>query len=229
MMTNGSSYGVLSLSFPSFQLNASAISAKEQLATVLAQRVSLTLTNLLIREQLKRESILDPLTGLFNRRYMMGVFDRELRLASRTGRPLGVIMFDVDGFKLVNDRFGHAAADKALCDLAALLRSRLRAYDVPIRYGGDEMVVLLPDTSLEGARAVAEKLLQGVRDLKVQHRGLIIPVSISVGVAAYPLNGTEPESVLRAADLALYRAKAGGRDRIVVAEGEEISAIRVEA
>jgi diguanylate cyclase (GGDEF)-like protein len=223
MMTHGSSYGVLSLSFPSFQLNASPISAKEQLATVLAQRVSLTLTNLLIREQLKRESILDPLTGLFNRRYMTGVFDRELRLASRTGRPVGVIMFDVDGFKLVNDRYGHAAADKALCDLAVLLRSRLRASDVPIRYGGDETVVLLPDTSLEGACAVAEKLLQGVRKLKVQHRGQIISVSISIGVAAYPLNGTEPESVLRAADLALYRAKADGRDRIVVAEGERSS------
>jgi diguanylate cyclase (GGDEF)-like protein len=229
MVTNGSSHGILSVSFPSVGLNASAIWAKEQLATVLAQRISLTLTNLRIRDQLKRESILDPLTGLFNRRYMTSVFDREVRLASRTGRPIGVIIFDVDGFKLVNDRYGHVAADKALCDLAVLLRSRLRVSDVPIRYGGDETVVLLPDTNLEGARAVAEKLLQGVRDLKVHHRGLIIPVSISVGVAAYPLNGTEPESVLRAADLALYRAKAEGRDRVVVAQDDAIPAVSMDA
>jgi diguanylate cyclase (GGDEF)-like protein len=228
MMTNGSSHGVLSVSFPCVRLNASAVWAKEQLATVLAQRISLTLTNLRIRDQLKRESILDPLTGLFNRRYMTSVFDRELRLASRTGRPIGVIIFDVDGFKLVNDRYGHVAADKALCDLAVLLRSRLRVSDVPIRYGGDETVVLLPDTSLEGARAVADKLLQGVRDLKVHHRGLVIPVSVSIGVAAYPLNGADPESVLRAADLALYRAKAEGRDRVVVAE-EVIPAVKADA
>jgi diguanylate cyclase (GGDEF)-like protein len=220
MMTNGSAHGVLSVSFPFAGLHASAIWAREQLATVLAQRISLTLTNLRIRDQLKRESILDPLTGLFNRRYMASVFDRELRLASRTNRPIGVIMFDVDNFKRVNDRFGHAAADRVLCELAALLRSRLRVYDVPIRYGGDETVVLLPDTTLEGARAVADKVLQGVRDLEIRHRGALIPVSISVGVAGYPLNGGEADSILRAADMALFRAKAEGRDRVVTASGE---------
>lgn len=218
MVTNGRSHGVLSLSFPILEMNASAVWAKEQLATVLAQRIGLTLTNLQIKEQLKRESILDPLTGLFNRRYMASTLDRKLRLASRTGRPLGVIILDVDHFKQVNDRFGHAAADRALCELAAMLRSRLRAYDVPIRYGGDEMVVLLPDTNVDGARATAEKLLQGVRDLEVRHHGDVIPVSVSVGVAAYPVHGVEAEMVLRAADLALYRAKAEGRNRIVVAE-----------
>jgi diguanylate cyclase (GGDEF)-like protein len=220
MMTNGSSHGVLSVTFPFARLNAPGIWAKEQLATVLAQRISLTLTNLRIKDQLKRESILDPLTGLFNRRYMTSVFDRELRLASRSGRPIGVVIFDVDDFKQVNDRFGHAAADKALCELAALLRCRLRVSDVPIRYGGDEVVVLLPDTNLEGARALADKLLQSVRELEVRHRGLVVRVTISVGVAAYPLNGTDPESILRAADLALYRAKAEGRDRVAVADGE---------
>jgi diguanylate cyclase (GGDEF)-like protein len=218
MVTNGRSHGVLSVSFSISKLNASAIWAKEQLATVLAQRVSLTLTNLRIRDQLKRESILDPLTGLFNRRYMTSAFDRELRLASRTGGPVGVIMFDVDGFKQVNDRFGHAAADKALCDLAAFLRSRLRAYDVPIRYGGDETVVLLPNTTLEGGHAVADKLIQGVRELEIRHRGHLIPIRISVGVAAYPINGADAETVLRAADVALYRAKAEGRDRVAIAK-----------
>jgi diguanylate cyclase (GGDEF)-like protein len=229
MMTNGSASGVLSVSFGVVRSNASAALAKEQLATVLAQRISLTLTNLRIRDQLKRESILDPLTGLFNRRYMTSAFDRELRLASRTSRPIGVIIFDVDHFKQVNDQFGHAAADKALCDLAVLLRSRLRSSDVPIRYGGDETVVILPDTTLEGARSVADKLLQGVRDLEIRHRGHLIPVTISMGVASYPVNGTDPESVLRAADLALYRAKAEGRDRVVVADGEAIPAVRGNA
>jgi diguanylate cyclase (GGDEF)-like protein len=200
--------------------------AKEQLATVLAQRISLTLTNLRIKEQLKTESILDPLTGLFNRRYLTSAFDREVRLASRTSRPIGIIILDVDAFKQVNDRFGHAAADKALSDLATLLRSRLRAYDVPIRYGGDEIVVLLPDTTLAGARAVADKLLQGVRELEVRHRGNVIPMSISAGVAAYPINGVDPESVLRAADIALYQAKADGRDRAVTADGEGSAGVK---
>jgi diguanylate cyclase (GGDEF)-like protein len=220
MMTNGSAHGVLSVSFGFTGLNASAIWAKEQLATVLAQRISLTLTNLRIREQLKRESILDPLTGLFNRRYMTSVFERELRVSTRTNRPIGLIMFDVDNFKNVNDRFGHAAADRALCEIAALLRSRLRASDVPIRYGGDETVVLLPDTTLEGTLTVADKVLQGVRDLEIRHRGELIPVSISVGVAGYPQNGSDADTVLRAADMALFRAKAEGRDRVVAATGE---------
>jgi diguanylate cyclase (GGDEF)-like protein len=220
MMTNGSSNGVLSVSFPFEVPNAPGIWAKEQLATVLTQRVSLTLTNLRIKDQLKRESVLDPLTGLFNRRYMTGVLDREVRLASRSERVFGVIIFDLDGFKQVNDRFGHAAADKALCDVATLLRSRLRAYDVPIRYGGDEMVVVLPDTNLEGTLAVADKILHGVRDLEIRHQGQVIGVTISAGVAAYPLDGSDPESILRAADRALYRAKAEGRDRVVVAERE---------
>jgi diguanylate cyclase (GGDEF)-like protein len=220
MMTNGSSHGILSVSFPVARLHAEAIGAKEQLVTVLAQRISLTLTNLRIRDQLKRESILDPITGLFNRRYMRTAFDRELRLASRTSRPIGVIIFDVDSFKEVNDRFGHAAADKVLCDLAALLRYRLRTSDVPIRYGGDEMVVLLPDTSLEGALAVADKLLHAVRELQVHYRGHIIRVRVSAGVAAFPQHGPDSESVLRAADMALYGAKAEGRDRVVAADGE---------
>jgi diguanylate cyclase (GGDEF)-like protein len=227
MVTNGRPLGVLSVSFAVKDLNSSAVWAKEQLATVLAQRVSLTMTNLRIREQLKRESILDALTGLFNRRYMATAFDRELRLASRSERPVGVIMLDVDSFKDVNDRFGHAAADKALCDLAALLRSRLRASDVPIRYGGDEAMVILPNTTLEGARATAEKLLQGVRDLEVRHGGRHIPITISLGVAAYPVNGADADSVLRAADVALFQAKAGGRDRVLVAEAPTVVAIPI--
>jgi diguanylate cyclase (GGDEF)-like protein len=226
MVTNGTSHGVLSLSFPVGGLDLAAVKSKEQLATVVAQRISLTLTNLRIKEQLKRESILDPLTGLFNRRYMTTAFDRELRLASRTNRPVGVIMLDVDRFKQINDQFGHAAADKALLSLAGLLRSRLRAYDVPIRYGGDEIVILLPDTTLEGARVVAEKLRQNTRDLEVRHGSIVLPpVTISVGVAAYTVNGTNADCILKAADEALYRAKAGGRDRVVVADALFDSAV----
>ncbi len=226
MVTNATSYGILSLSFAVGHLDTAAVKAKEQLATVLAQRISLTLTNLRIREQLRRESILDPLTGLFNRRYMTIAFDRELRLASRTGRPVGVITFDVDKFKEVNDQFGHAAADKVLVGLAGVLRSRLRAYDVPIRTGGDEVVILLPDTSIESARLVADKLRQNTRDLEVRHGAIVLPpVSISVGVAAYPASGADPEAILKAADVALYRAKAEGRDRVVVAEIFEAAAM----
>ena len=127
---------------------------------------------------------------------------------------------DVDHFKRVNDQFGHAAADKVLCEMAALLRAHLRVSDVPTRYGGDEMVVLLPDTDLEGARMVTEKIRLGVKELRTLHAGNILPpMSISVGVAAYPGNGRDVESVLKSADTALYAAKARGRDCVAVTEG----------
>ena len=220
MMSNGTSQGILSitLSLPC-DPPASAVTDKEQLATVLAQRISLTLTNLRIRDQLRRESILDPLTGLFNRRHMTSALDRELRLASRSGRSVGILIFDLDHFKKVNDQCGHAAADKLLCDVAGLLRSRLRAYDVPTRYGGDEIVVILPDTTVEGTRMTAEKLRRSVADVRVQHGGRALPaVSISVGVAAYPDHGSDAAGLLRAADVALYAAKAQGRNCVVVAD-----------
>ena len=223
MTTNGISSGVLSLTFPAGpNLDPSGVKLKEQLATVVSQRVSLTLTNLRIREQLKRESILDPLTGLTNRRYLASAFERELRLALRTQRNVGLLLFDVDHFKRVNDQFGHGAADQVLCEVASLLRSRLRAYDVSARYGGDELVVLLPDTAAEGALLVAEQLRQSIRDLRIVHGGgTLPPVTISMGVAIFPTHGSNAESLFRAADGALYTAKRDGRDRVAVAVAGE--------
>jgi len=221
MVANGTSQGVLSLAIPlRSSVDQATVTVKERLATVVAQRISLTLTNLRIRDKLKRESILDPLTGLFNRRHMASALERELRLAARSERHFGVLIIDVDHFKKINDQFGHAVADKILCEFAALLRARLRVSDVPTRYGGDEAVVLLPDTTLEGAQMVAEKIRLGVKNLRTLHAGSILPsVSISVGVAAYPGNGEDAESLMRAADKALYAAKAKGRDCVAVANG----------
>jgi diguanylate cyclase (GGDEF)-like protein len=219
MTTNGKSIGLLSFTFPvNSPLDMAMVKAKEHLAMVVAQRLGLTLTNLCIKEQLTKESTLDPLTGLFNRRHLATAFDRELRLASRGHRPVGVLMFDLDHFKDVNDKFGHAAADRILCEVAAVLRARLRADDVPARYGGDEAVVLLPDTTLDGACIVAEKLRLAVRALRVTYGGRALPpISISVGVGSYPASGADADAVLRAVDVALYKAKGAGRDRVAVA------------
>lgn len=219
MTTDGKPIGILSVTFPlALPPDAAAMRAKAQLTTGVAQRIGLTLTNLRIKDQLTKESTLDPLTGLFNRRHLAAAFDRELRLASRGLRPVGVLMFDLDRFKEVNDEFGHAAADRVLCEVAGMLRARLRADDVPARYGGDETVVLLPDTTLEGARIVAEKLRVAVRELRVAYGGRTLPpVSISVGVGAYPASGGDADALLKAVDVALYRAKGEGRDRVAMA------------
>jgi diguanylate cyclase (GGDEF)-like protein len=218
--TKGATLGVLSVAFRGGDRVAQAdLKAKEQLVSVTAQRVCLTLANLCIKDQLLRDSIVDPLTGLFNRRHMNTAFDRELQLASRNARPVGVLMFDVDRFKSVNDQWGHAAGDIVLCEMAKVLRSRLRAYDVATRYGGDEIVVILPDTTIDGTRAVAEKIRLAVRELRIVHGTHVLPpTTISAGVAAYPLNGNTAAAVLDAADLALFRAKAEGRDRVALAE-----------
>jgi diguanylate cyclase (GGDEF)-like protein len=199
--------------------DAEVLRRKEQLATVAAQRIGLTLTNLRIMKQLTADSTIDPLTGLFNRRHLATALAREVRLASRGHRSFGVLIVDLDHFKDVNDKFGHAAADRVLCEVAGVLRGRLRADDVPARYGGDEAVVILPDTTLDGACVVAEKLRVAIRELRITYGGRDLPpISVSVGVGAYPVSGGDANAVLRAVDVALYRAKGDGRNRVAVAE-----------
>lgn len=197
--------------------SGSPLPERVRLATTIAEQVSLSLANLRLREALRNQSIRDPLTGLFNRRYLDDSLQREVRRATRKTRPLAVLMLDLDHFKRFNDTFGHEAGDMLLRHLGSFLQSYIRADDLAFRYGGEEFVVILPEATLDSARQRAEKLVKDFKRLDVQYRGQTLgPLTVSVGLAAFPEHGDSAEAVLRAADQALYRAKAEGRDRVVV-------------
>ncbi len=167
--------------------------------------------------ELKRMSRIDVLTELYNRRCFNEVFQREWDAALRDRSVLSVIMIDVDRFKKYNDRYGHITGDVCLQEIARALRAGIRRpRDILARYGGEEFVVLLPETDRPGAVRVAEQLIESVRALNLPHAASagIGRVSISAGVAeARPEAGANPSGLLNAADEALYRAKAAGRDR----------------
>lgn len=189
------------------------------LVETVADTVALALTNLMLRETLRNQSIRDPLTGLFNRRFMDESLEREVHRAARSKRSLGIIMLDLDHFKKFNDTFGHEAGDTVLRELGDFLKSHIRKGDIPCRYGGEEFMLLLPEASLEITRQRAQQLCEEVRNLRVQHRNQMLgKLTLSLGVAVFPTHGELPDDVVRAADAALYRAKKEGRDRVAVAE-----------
>ncbi len=183
-----------------------------EMATIVSQRLGLALEAQRLRGRLRMESIVDPLTSLYNRRYMDDALERELRLAVRSGRSVSVVMIDLDEFKQVNDQFGHAAGDAVLKAVAELIRARIRSSDIPTRLGGDELLLVLPDTPAHGARQLAEEILRLMGKLGIEQGGRTLPpVRASMGVAAFPAHGGDAASVLHAADEAVYRAKAAGR------------------
>lgn len=189
---------------------------KQRLAQTIAETVALAIVNLRLRETLRMQSIRDPLTGLFNRRYLEETFTREARRAQRYQHPIGLVMLDVDHFKHFNDTHGHEAGDLVLADLGRVLQASVRGEDVACRYGGEEFTLMLPGANLEQTFQRAEQVRQAITELQISHRGEVLGhVSASLGVAAYPQNGENLLSVLRAADFALYRAKQEGRNRVV--------------
>jgi diguanylate cyclase (GGDEF)-like protein len=193
--------------------------ARQRLAVTVAEQFALALANLRLRETLRMQSVRDPLTGLFNRRYLEETFERELRRAEREERPLSVIMLDVDRFKEINDTFGHDAGDAVLGALGNLLRGACRAADIACRYGGEEFILILPSASLPDAHRRAEEIRAAIREVQVIHEGRpLAPVRCSMGVSAFPEHGKAVGNLLRAADAALYRAKREGRDQVVVAD-----------
>ncbi len=216
MMAQGEALGVLHVQ--SHRTGQVLPDFKQSLARTVAERVGLALANLKLRETLRMQSIRDPLTGVFNRRYMEESLLRELRRATRNQRPLGVIMLDLDHFKQFNDQFGHEAGDTLLRDLGAFLKTHVRGEDIVCRYGGEEFTLILPEASLEDTRQRAEQLREGVKQLQPQFQNQSLgTITLSLGVSVFPEHGPSAEELLRAADAALYRAKAEGRDRVVVA------------
>ncbi len=168
------------------------------------------------QDLLTRKAQIDMLTGLRNRAYLDERLAAEIALATRSGRPLSLVMIDLDHFKLLNDGYGHPFGDLVLQRVGDLLGRIVRPYDVACRYGGEELALILPDTDLAGAHAVAERARVHVRELQLAPRGKPITVTASFGVAeAFAAAGNavpHPTSLVSAADAALYAAKHGGRD-----------------
>jgi diguanylate cyclase (GGDEF)-like protein/PAS domain S-box-containing protein len=197
--------------------------AERRLAAVLAEQVGLALGNLNLRETLRNQSICDPLTGLFNRRYMEESLEREFSRASRNKSCVAIIMMDIDHFKRFNDTFGHQAGDALLRALGDSLKRSTRGQDIACRFGGEEFALVLSESSLTGALQRAEILRQQVKQLSVEYAGQLLgAISISMGVAIFPDHGTAIGDVLRAADQALYSAKRAGRDRVSVWTAESV-------
>ena len=164
-------------------------------------------------------SVRDHLTRLFNRRYLEETLDREIRRSLRSHYTIGIIIFDVDHFKEINDGWGHAAGDVVLQQLGQLSLTAIRGGDIACRYGGDEFVLVLPEASLDVTRERAEYLRIEARRLQEEYNSQRVKsFTISLGVAIYPDHGSTGDEVLRSADKALYRAKSEGRDRVVVAD-----------
>lgn len=190
-----------------------------RLARLVSEQAALALSNLKLRETLRMQSTQDPLTGLFNRRYLEETLERELRRTQRTQRPVSIILLDLDHFKNFNDSFGHPAGDLLLREVGELLKRGIRGGgDLAARYGGEEFVVVLPEAPLEQAENRANQLCKEIRALALSYHGQSLgAISASMGVACYPDTAADYDGLLSAADTALYRAKAEGRDRVVVA------------
>ncbi|MGH8885073.1 MAG: diguanylate cyclase [Egibacteraceae bacterium] len=190
-----------------------------------AAQASVAIENVMLHREAQRLSVTDPLTGLWNLRYLQIQADRELEGAMRFQRPLSLAIIDVDHFKAVNDRLGHQAGDEVLAEVARRIRDSTRVPDVVARYGGEEFVVLLPGTDLAGAVATAERIREAVAAAPVAvgtGNGPVEPLSVtcSGGVSSFPVHGQTLAGLLRVGDAALYAAKAQGRNRIVCASND---------
>jgi len=166
----------------------------------------------------ERESLSDPLTGLANRRFLQEILLRELRRAQRSNQPVALMIVDIDHFKAVNDTYGHNAGDEMLEQLAGIMISSVRATDFVVRYGGEEFVILLPETRLVDALQVAEKLRKTIGETVMESTakpGVTLTCTVSAGVSTYPLDAASAEGLILKADRALYFAKQNGRNRVV--------------
>jgi len=225
LIANGEAIGILSIQdddpadpVPAPEVDANALARRRQLATAVAEHLALAIGNLNLRESLRLQAIRDPLTGLYNRRYMQEFLDRELRSSRRKHRPLAVMMLDLDHFKRYNDNFGHSAGDQALAAVGEALLRCVRAEDVACRYGGEEFTLILPECSLRQATARAEEVRQRLKECCARRDDQPVDaLTISIGIAAFDETTNRADLLLKFADDALYEAKRAGRDRIVAA------------
>jgi len=224
LIAQGDTLGVLQLVY---QNGAGAAeidgmhSSERHLGVAAASQIALSLASLRLRESLRDQSIRDPLTGLFNRRFMQECLDRELLRGTRKNRSLAVIFIDVDHFKRFNDVFGHEAGDQVLRSMGDFFRSHFRGDDIICRYGGEEFAIILPESSAQDAASRAELLRIAARTLKLKHNDVTLdPVTLSAGIAGFPEHASSARELLQVADACLYEAKKSGRDRVILAKAK---------
>ncbi len=218
VVNDGETLGALQLRQPA-NLTPPAREHGDWIAGMVADLLGLALANIELRDKLREQSLRDPLTGLFNRRFLDEVLRREVHQAARYQRPIGIIMMDIDYFKSINDTHGHHTGDLVLQALASYLQQRIRRGDIACRYGGEELMLVLPGASLSFAHERALAICEEVRRIHefADWKGVLPPISISVGVAAFPNHGLNPATLINAADTALYQAKHQGRDQVCIA------------
>lgn len=212
MVGRGMVHGLLMLATPE---GAEALKRVTRIGRALADSMSLALSNIALQEKLRAQSLRDPLTGLYNRRYMEDALERYLTMAARNGDSTSVIMVDLDHFKRLNDEHGHAKGDAVLRDVATVLVGALRPADVVSRYGGEELLVILPGCPLQNAVLKAETLRARIEGLSGSHG---VPISASFGVASVPQTSSSRDDLIPMADAALYAAKQAGRNCVHQAE-----------
>lgn len=189
----------------------------QSLFKTMADHLSLTLSNLNLRESLKLQAIRDPLTNLYNRRYLDETLQNEILKAKRHNHSIGILMIDIDHFKKFNDSFGHDVGDHVLKLVSSALNKIIRDEDLACRFGGEEFIIVMPDTDLATIEDRAQCLLKLTRKLDLVYKKRpISQITLSIGVAVYPANGGDAAACIRAADTALYVAKSEGRDRYIV-------------
>jgi diguanylate cyclase (GGDEF)-like protein len=191
------------------------VANRRQLAVNMAEHVNLALVNFDLRERLRHQALHDPLTGLYNMRYLEETLAKEITRAESEGGELALIEIDIDFFKSFNDDYGHDFGDEALRTLARFLEGKVRAQDSLCRLGGEEFMIVMPETGMEVAMERAEQIRAGVSDLQARRQGDTRKITISLGVAVFPEHGQEYGDLMRAVDEALYVGKQSGRDRVV--------------
>jgi diguanylate cyclase (GGDEF)-like protein/PAS domain S-box-containing protein len=232
LVAQGDTLGVLAIHYAAASSRAGQESfeswheSQQRLAVAVGGRVALSMASLMLRETLRDQSIRDPLTGLFNRRFMEDFLTRELLRAKRKKHPLVVVFVDLDHFKRFNDIHGHDAGDAVLRSMAELFQQHFRGDDVICRYGGEEFAFILPESSTVNAVKRLNELRNAAKGHRIPYRERTLEaVTFSMGVAAYPENGSTGEALLQAADYSLYESKAAGRDRITVAAAQPLPAV----
>jgi diguanylate cyclase (GGDEF)-like protein len=221
LMVQGETLGVLCL-IDSLTRKGEHQRNLPQLAVTVGETIKLSLSNLKLRDELRQQAIHDPLTGLFNRRYLDETLPRELYMAQRRNVPLCIVMLDIDGFKQINDSFGHSFGDVLLREFGRILRQRLRKSDISCRYGGDEFVLVLPDSTIADTQERVEQIRIFLRELQVHYGERVLDgLTLSAGIVQTPDHEVSASELLRMADEAMYTAKQAGRDRSIIHESIE--------
>ncbi len=215
ILAHSETMGMLHLEFRGEGAGKDAIADRRRLGMVCAEQISMAIANVKLRDQLRDQTIRDPLTGLFNRRYLLDMLRREFSRARRTNQSVCVLSLDVDHFKLFNDNHGHDAGDTVLRAVGECLEKSFRNEDTACRYGGEEFIVVMPAAPPDEAIRRAEELRAKIEAIALRYLDRNLPrITVSIGVAAFPSCGDNPEAVIRAADAALYQAKDSGRNRV---------------